>query len=299
MWVSKQIRGKWEEEGSLIGYARRQVFSHSPSGDMEGNMRKVFAVCVLILAPIAALAGVVGEAVEYRSGDTILKGYLAYDDNITGKRPGVLVVHEWWGHNEYARRRARMLAGLGYTALALDMYGDGKTAGHPDDAGKFAAAVRNNMPEAEARFRAALDLLRGHKSVDAGHIAAIGYCFGGGIVLEMARRGLDLDGVVSFHGSLGTAEPAKKGSVKARILVLNGADDPFATSEQISAFKSEMEQAGADFGFINYPGAMHAFTNPAADDFGKRFGMPLAYNAEADRQSWAEMQRFLKQLFPR
>lgn len=262
-------------------------------------MRKVFAVCVLILAPIAALAGVVGEEVDYRSGDTLLKGYLAYDDSITGKRPGILVVHEWWGHNEYARRRARMLAELGYTALALDMYGDGKTFGHPDDAGKFAAAVRSNMPEAEARFRAALDRLRGHKSVDAGYIAAIGYCFGGGIVLEMARRGLDLDGVVSFHGSLGTAEPASKGSIKARILVLNGADDPFATSEKISAFKSEMEQAGADYRFINYPGAVHAFTNPAADDFGKRFGIPTAYNAEADKQSWAEMQRFFKQLFSR
>jgi len=192
-----------------------------------------------------------------------------------------------------------MLAELGYTALAVDMYGNGKQANHPDDAGKFAAAVRNNMPEAEARFRAAMDLLRGHKTVDARHIAAIGYCFGGGIVLEMARRGLDLDGVVSFHGSLGTANPAKKGMVKARVLVLNGADDPFTKPEQIKAFKQEMEQAGVDYRFINYPGAKHAFTNPDATELGKRFGLPLAYNAEADKNSWAEMQRFLKDVFSR
>jgi len=255
------------------------------------------AVWLFLCLPLVVQAAVVGEEVDYRSGDTVLKGYLAYDDSIKGKRPGVLVVHEWWGHNEYARRRARMLAELGYTALAVDMYGDGKQADHPDDAGKFATAVRSNMPEAEARFRAALGLLRGHKTVDAAHIAAIGYCFGGGIVLEMARRGLDLDGVVSFHGSLGTAEPARKGRVKARVLVLNGAEDPFTTAEQIATFKQEMAQAGVDYRFINYPGAKHSFTNPDADGFAKRFDMPLAYNAKADKQSWTEMRHFLKQVF--
>jgi len=239
----------------------------------------------------------VGEEVDYQSGDTVLKGYVAYDDSIKGKRPGVLVVHEWWGQNEYARHRARMLAALGYTALALDMYGNGKQATHPDDAGKFAAAVRKNMPEAEARFRAAMKLLQEQKTVDAKHIAAIGYCFGGGIVLEMARRGLDLDGVVSFHGSLGTANPAEKGMVKARMLVLNGADDPFTKPEQIAAFKNEMDNAGVDYRFINYPGAKHSFTNPGATELGKKFGLPLAYNEEADKKSWAEMQGFLKDVF--
>jgi dienelactone hydrolase len=249
------------------------------------------------LLPLAAQAAVVGEEVDYRSGDTVLKGYIAYDDSIRGKRPGVLVVHEWWGHNDYARHRARLLAELGYTALAVDMYGDGKQADHPDDAGKFASAVRNNMPEAEARFRAAMSLLQRHRTVDAERIAAIGYCFGGGIVLEMARRGLDLDAVVSFHGSLGTGEPAQRGRVKGRVLVLNGGADPFVSDEQITAFKQEMTQAGVDYRFISYPGAKHAFTNPGADRFGERFGMPLAYHAEADSLSWAEMRRFLQQVF--
>jgi dienelactone hydrolase len=207
------------------------------------------------------------------------------------------VVHEWWGHNDYVRERARMLAQLGYTALALDMYGDGKQADHPDDAGKFSSEVRANMPQAEQRFRAALAVLRNHSTVDGERVAAIGYCFGGGVVLEMARRGVDLMGVVSFHGSLGTDRPAEKGDIHARILVLNGADDPFVPPEQSKAFRAEMNKAGADYRFIDYPGAVHSFTNPQADSFGKRFDMPLAYNAEADRQSWAEMQRFFSKLF--
>lgn len=259
-------------------------------------MRKWLAILALCL-PVGLQAAVIGEEVTYSSGDTEFQGYLAYDDAVQDKRPGVLVVHEWWGHNDYVRERARMLAKLGYTALALDMYGEGKQAAHPDDAGKFASAVRSNMAEAEQRFRAALALLRIHPTVDAEQVAAIGYCFGGGIVLEMARRGVDLDGVVSFHGSLGTAEPAKKGDIKARILVLNGADDPFVKPDQIAAFESEMEKAGADYTFISYPGAKHAFTNPQADKFGEEFGMPLAYNAEADKQSWAEMKRFFNELF--
>lgn len=260
-------------------------------------MRGWLAVMMLLCMSAGIQAAVVGEEVGYQSGGTEFKGYLAYDDQVKGKRPGVLVVHEWWGHNDYVRERARMLAKLGYTALALDMYGDGKQANHPDDAGKFATAVRSNMPEAEQRFRAALALLRTHPTVEAERVAAIGYCFGGGIVLEMARRGVDLDGVVSFHGSLGTGNPAKPGQVKARVLVLNGADDPFAKPEQIAAFKKEMEQADVDYRFIDYPGAKHAFTNPEADRFGEEFGMPLAYNAEADKQSWAEMQRFFENIF--
>lgn len=260
-------------------------------------MKNWLAALALLCLPFGAQAAVIGEEVTYHSGNTAFKGYLAYDDKVRGKRPGVLVVHEWWGHNDYVRERARMLAALGYTALALDMYGDGKQAAHPDDAGKFASAVRSNMDEAEQRFRAALALLRIHPTVDAEKIVAIGYCFGGGIVLEMARRGVDLAGVVSFHGSLGTANPAKAGEVKAKVLVLNGADDPFTKPEQIAAFKEEMEAAKVDYTFIDYPGAKHAFTNPQADSFGKKFDMPLAYNAKADKQSWAEMQRFFKKLF--
>ncbi len=260
-------------------------------------MKKRLAIFVLLGFPFVVQAAVVGEELTYRSGEVELKGYLAYDDKVQGKRPGVLVVHEWWGHNDYVRKRARMLAQLGYTALALDMYGDGKEANHPGDAGKFAGKVRSNMPEAEQRFRAALAQLRIHPTVDAKKIAAIGYCFGGGIVLEMARRGIDLAGVVSFHGSLGTAEPAKEGKIKARVLVLNGGDDPLTKPAQIKAFKEEMKQAGVDFTFIDYPGAKHAFTNPEADRLGKEFNMPLAYNADADKASWAEMRRFFTELF--
>jgi dienelactone hydrolase len=206
-------------------------------------------------------------------------------------------VHEWWGHDDYARKRARMLAELGYTALALDMYGDGKQAHHPDDAGKFSGEVRKNMPMAEARFKAAMELLKSQPSVADDDIAAIGYCFGGGVVLEMARRGLDLDGVASFHGSLGTSSPAQKGQMKTQVLVLNGEADPFTKPEQIDAFKQEMQNAGVDYQFINYPKAKHSFTNPEATSYGKQFNMPLEYNAEADKQSWAELQRFFKTIW--
>ena len=250
---------------------------------------------LIYVAPVAA--EVTGTEINYQSGDTTMKGYLATDPSKKGKRPGILVVHEWWGQNDYARKRARMLAELGYTALALDMYGEGKTAEHPDDAGKFSGELRKNMPVAKARFLAALKLLQSQPSVQADKIAAIGYCFGGGVVLEMARRGVDLKGVASFHGSLGTAEPAQKGEVKAKVLVMNGDDDPFTKPEQITAFKQEMQDAGVDFEFIGYPGAKHSFTNPDADSYGQKFNLPLAYNAEADRASWAEMQRFFQRIF--
>ena len=251
----------------------------------------------LCLFTSLAVAEVKTENVDYQDNGTVMKGYLAYDDSIKGKRPGVLVVHEWWGHNDYARKRARMLAKLGYTALALDMYGDGKVANHPQDAKAFMMAVKSNMAVAKKRFEAAMAVLKGHANTDAGRIAAIGYCFGGGIVLEMARRGVDLKGVVSFHGSLGTGEPAKKGAVKAKVMVHNGADDPFVKPEAIAAFKAEMEAAGVDYEFFNHKGAMHAFTNPDADAFGKKFNMPLAYDAASDKTSWAKMQGFFKTIF--
>ena len=246
-------------------------------------------VSLAMLVVVGAAAA--GEEVSYSADGTTLKGYIARPAKADGKRPGVLVVHEWWGNNDYPRKRADMLAQLGYVALALDMYGDGKVASHPKDAGAFAGEVRKQMDVAEKRFRAALALLAGQRDVDTRRIAAIGYCFGGGMVLEMARRGLPLAGVVSFHGSLPTQTPARPGGVKAKVLVLNGADDPFVKPEQIEAFKKEMDAAGVDYRFINYPGAVHAFTNPDATENGKKFNMPLAYNADADRKSWEEMQR--------
>lgn len=248
-------------------------------------------------AAASAGAAVKGETVTYQAGGRTFQGYIAYDDTVQGKRPGVLVVHEWWGLNDYARSRARQLAALGYTALAVDMYGGGKTADHPKDAGAFAAEVKRNWDVAKARFLAARDVLVKHPTVDPARIAAIGYCFGGGVVLQMAREGVDLKGVVSFHGSLATDRPARPGAVKARILVYNGAADPFVKPEQVTAFQREMDAAGARYRFVNLPGAKHAFTNPGATELGKRFNLPLAYNAEADKRSWAGMQAFFQEIF--
>lgn len=256
-----------------------------------------FSLVLGVAASAAAKPDIEGKEVSYRAAGVEMKGYLAYDRNVTGKRPGVLVVHEWWGLNEYARKRARMLAEMGYTALAVDMYGGGKQATHPDDAGKFSSELMKNFDTAKARFIAAMDFLKNQPTVDTERIAAIGYCFGGGIVLNMARQGVDLKGVASFHGSLAAVKSAQPGEVKARILVLHGDNDKFVTLEQINAFKQEMKDAGADFRFIKYPKAMHSFTNPDADEYAKKFNLPLGYNAEADKRSWKELGRFLEKIF--
>jgi dienelactone hydrolase len=266
----------------------------------EDTMKKTVLALLLpaLLGAIApAFAEIRTKEVSYSGGDATMKGFLAWDDAKEGPRPGILVVHEWWGHNDYVRRRARMLAELGYTALAVDMYGDGKQALHPDDAGKFASETMKNLGVAKARFEAARKLLVAEPTVDPKRIGAIGYCFGGGVVLEMARRGVDLSAVVVFHGSLATREPAKKGQVKARLLVLNGGADSLVTPEEIAAIAKEMKDAGADYRLVSYPGAKHAYTNPAADDYAKKFKLPIAYDAAADRESWEEMKRFLEKSF--
>ena len=260
----------------------------------------VFTAVVLVVSTFLAAsaeARVVGKTVSYRAGGVTMTGFLAYDTDIEGARPGVLVVHEWWGLNDYARKRARMLAEMGYTALAVDMYGGGKQATHPEEAGKFASELMKNFDEAKARFMAAMEFLKKQKTVDPGRIAAIGYCFGGGVVLNMARQGVDLKGVASFHGSLTAVRHAKPGEIKAKVLVLHGADDKFTTAEQLEAFNQEMKAAGADYRVIVYPGAMHSFTNPDADRYAKKYKIPLGYNAEADRESWAELAMFLANLF--
>jgi dienelactone hydrolase len=250
-----------------------------------------------LLTATSAWAKVSGREVEYRLGETVLKGYLADNPSLKGKRPAVLVVHEWWGHNEYARKRARMLAEQGYVALAVDMFGDGKTAQHPDDAGKFASELMKNKPVTEARFNAALDFIKKQPTVDPTKIAAIGYCFGGGVVLHMARQGADLKGVVSFHGTLATDMPAKPGAVKAQVLVFNGEADKMIPPEQVTVFKEEMNKAGASYRYVGYPGVMHSFTNPDADVFAKKFNLPMAYDKKADQDSWAQTLRFLKDIF--
>jgi dienelactone hydrolase len=253
-------------------------------------MLGIAAICFCSLASGA----VVSEAVEYQAQGVSMKGYLAYDDAIKEKRPGVIVVHEWWGLNEYARRRARMLAELGYTAFAIDMYGEGKNTVHPQEAGEFAAAVRNNMPAARARFNAALDVIKKHETVIPDKIAAIGYCFGGGIVLQMALDGAGLEGVVSFHGSLGGAYPENKPEVKAKILICHGADDPHVTAQQIEEFQRQLSKASADWQMNIYSKAVHSFTNPEA---GNDPSKGSAYNKEADVRSWEAMKLFLKEIF--
>lgn len=235
------------------------------------------------------------EEVTYSANGAELKGYIAYDDTIEGQRPGVIVVHEWWGHNDYARSRAEDLAKLGYTGFAIDMYGEGKNTEHPEDAEKFMMQVFENMDQGEARFNAALDLLKQHPTVNSEKIGAIAYCFGGAIVLHMARVGTDLDGVVSFHGNLSSMHEVEPGSIKAKILVAHGADDQFTTQEQFEAFKKEMEEAKADYEIIVYEDAAHSFTNPNADKYSEK--LPLAYNEEADRKSWEDMKQFFKEVF--
>jgi len=262
------------------------------------NMKQTLLVLALACMAIpAAQAAVQGKEVTYQANGTTLKGYIAYDDAFAGKRPAVLVVHEWWGHNAYARHRADMLAELGYTALAVDMYGDGKQASHPDDAGKFAGELMNNMPVAKARFEAGMELLRDQPTVDGTEIAALGYCFGGGVVLNMARMGEDLKGVASFHGPLGTATPAQAGTLKARIISFTGEDDPMIGADKVAAFKQEMAAADANFQVITYSGVKHSFTNPDADALGKKFNLPLAYSPAADKDSWQTTTVFLKEVF--
>jgi dienelactone hydrolase len=251
-------------------------------------VKAIVAALLVAVSAHGALAAVKMEPVDYKQGDTTLKGHIAYDDAAKDKRPGVIVVHEWWGLNEYAKRRARMLAEAGYVALAVDMFGDGKTTEHPDEAGKWASAVRSNQQLGSERFMAGYNLLKADKRVDAAHISAIGYCFGGSVVLNAAMSGADLEAVASFHGGLPTDPPPAK--PKARMLVCNGAADNLVTPEQIGAFMKIATDAGADWVFVSYAGARHGFTNPDAD----KHGIPaLSYNEKADRRSWQAMLDFL------
>jgi len=239
---------------------------------------------------------IVRRDVLYTAGGTPMKGYLTYDENKKGKRPGVIVVHEWWGNNDYSKRRADMLAELGYIALAVDMFGEGKLADNPKDAQRMATSVYQNPDTATARFAAGIALLKEQEQTDSSKIAAIGYCFGGGVVLHMALAGADLDGAGSFHGSL-PEKVDNPGNVQAKLLVCTGDADPFVPKEQADKFRKAMDDAGIDYKFISYPGAKHAFTNPEADSTGKKFNMPIAYNKQADEQSWAELQKFLGEVF--
>ena len=237
------------------------------------------------------------EEIEYTIDGESFTGYLAYDETIDGKRPAILLVHEWWGMNDFTREEAERLAAEGFTAFALDMYGTGVGADNPADA----SALMNKTIETEGaalkRFQTALDLINAHETVEAGQVAAQGYCFGGAVALTMARLGLPLKGVVSFHGDLQTEVQIKPGDVKAEIQVYTGGDDDMIPAEQVANFVMEMQTAGVRFDVISYPGAKHGFTNPAATARGEKFGIPLKYDEGAANDSYEGAVNFYNRIF--
>ena len=236
------------------------------------------------------------EYTTYSYENTQLNGYLAWNETTYDKRPGILVFPEWWGMNEYIQKRTEQIAELGFVAMGVDMYGEGKTTDIPDQAGSLMNAVIRDKGIVKDRVQAGYNVLKNHPLSYSERLGAIGYCFGGALVLNMARFGMDLKGVVSFHGSLDSFHTPAPGEIKAKILVCHGDADKMISQEAIDQFKSEMDTAGANFEFISYEGALHGFSNPAADERGKKFDLPLAYNKNADRESWKAMKDFFKRV---
>jgi len=236
------------------------------------------------------------EQITYTGDSTTMNGFVVYDKNDSAKKPAILVVPEWWGLNDYAKMRAKELAKLGYVAMAIDMYGNGKTADNPDSAGAFAMPFYKNPDKAKARIDAAIARLKQLPQVDANRIGGIGYCFGGGMLLNTVRLGDELKGIVSFHGSL-VGTPARKDLLTARILVCHGGIDPFVPKKEVDLFKKQMDSIGAKYTFKEYDSATHAFTNPNATAMGEKFKLPIRYNAKADSASWSDMKVFLGDLF--
>lgn len=235
------------------------------------------------------------EKVTYSIDNKTFNGVIVYDENMTGKRPAVLVVHEWWGLTDYPIMRARKLAELGYIAMAVDMYGDGKTAANPTAAQELATPFYKDSQLSKTRLEAALSKLKEYKQTDNSNVFAIGYCFGGSVVLNSAKLGADLKGVVSFHGGV-AGVPANKDLLKAKILVCNGGSDKFVSGKDIDMFRHQLDSIGAEYKFISYPDALHAFSNPDATKLGKQFNMPIAYNEKADIDSWNDMTMFFDKI---
>jgi dienelactone hydrolase len=257
--------------------------------------KALIAVMVLMLAATQAQAVVHTKVVNYKAGDADAKGFLAWDDAIEGKRPGVLVVHEWWGLNDYAKNRAKQLAKLGYVAFACDMYGEGKVAETAKEAGELTGMLRKNDKEWVARGLAGLGVLKKNENVDPDKLASIGYCFGGSTSMKLAyAHPKGLRAIASFHGAPVNPTDAQAKQIKAKMLICNGADDTFITEKSIKEFKTALTDAKVDYKFINYPGAVHSFTVPDADKKGVK---GIAYNKKADEQSWAEMQKLFKEVF--
>jgi dienelactone hydrolase len=244
----------------------------------------------------ASAASIKEEAVTYTADGETMNGYIAYDESKQGKRPIVLVLPEWWGLTDYPRNRAKQLAQLGYFAMAVDTYGGGKTAANPEQAQSLATPFYKNPQLAKSRVDAALAKAKTYAQADSAQTAAIGYCYGGYVVLNAAKLGADLDAVVSFHGGLGGA-PATKDLLNTKILVCHGGADSFVPQAEVDAFKKSMDSIGANYQFKVYPGATHAFTNPAADENAKKFNMPIAYNPAADTASWNDMKTFFSGIF--
>ena len=251
-------------------------------------------ILFFLLIPAFTYGDIVRTSIQYRQGNTDLEGLLVYDNSVQTPLPGILVFPEWWGLNDYPKHRAEQLAQLGYVAFAADMYGKNVTTDNPAEAGKFSGQVKGDLDLMRARAQAALDILAKDPHVDRNHIAAIGYCFGGTVALELARSGADLAGVVSFHGGLDTARPEDAKNIKAKVLVCTGGEDAFVPPAQVAAFEDEMRQGNVNWQVIVYGGAHHAFTNPAADSH----HIPnIAYNPDADRRSWVAMRAFFEEIF--
>jgi len=258
-------------------------------------MKRLLAfIAILALTACAGTgsgpASIKEERVSYTDGTTPMNGIIVYDESRKDRRPGVMVIHEWWGITQHVRDEARKFAEQGYTAFVVDMFG-GKTADNPKDAGMLSGSVMKDRAAMESRFNAARVALAKHPTVDGSRIAAAGYCFGGTVALNMARAGADLKAIAAFHAGLGTNTPLPA-QIRPKILVLNGAADPFIKPDQIETFKKDMATAKADYRFINYPGAVHAYTNPEATAKGKQFNLPLAYHPEVNRQAKTEAARF-------
>jgi dienelactone hydrolase len=257
-------------------------------------MKKILSATVAAVCAASVHAAIHTQTIEYKQGDTTLEGFVAYDAAIKGTRPGVLVVHQWMGLTDYEKHRAEMLAQLGYVAFCADIYGKGVRPQNTQEAGALAGKYKGDRQLLRARVNAGLDALRQQPLVDPKHIAAIGYCFGGTTVLELARSGAELNGVVSFHGGLDAPHPDDGKNIKCKVLVLHGADDPFSSPQDIAAFENEMRNGSVDWQINFYGGAVHSFTQPMA---GNDNSKGAAYNERADKRSWAEMKRFFAEIF--
>jgi dienelactone hydrolase len=257
------------------------------------TMKILIPTFLLMTTVLTSRAAIHTENVEYKQGDTTLEGFLAYDDSVQGKRPGVLVVHQWFGLTDYEKRRATMLAQLGYVAFCADIYGKGIRPKNVQEAGALSGKYKSDRQLLRARVNAALDELKKNEPVDTKNVAAIGYCFGGTTVIELARSGADLNGVVSFHGGLDSPTPADGKNIKCKVLALAGADDPFQKPEDLTAFESEMRDSKVDWQIVFYGGAVHAFTQP--DPGFVNAG--AKYNEKADKRSWEAMKTFFAEIF--